>query len=106
MEVTLTQENFDAEVLKSTIPVLVDFWAVWCGPCKLQNPILEELTKELAGKVKIANLNVDEYPDLASTYNVMSIPTLKFFNKGQVMSEMIGLQSRERLLSEIQKISQ
>jgi thioredoxin 1 len=106
MEVTLTQENFDAEVLKSTIPVLVDFWAVWCGPCKLQNPILEELTKELAGKVKIAKLNVDEYPDLASTYNVMSIPTLKFFNKGQVMSEMIGLQSRERLLSEIQKISQ
>jgi thioredoxin 1 len=105
MEVTLTQENFEAEVLKSPVPVLVDFWAEWCGPCKLQNPILEEITKELAGKVKIAKVDVDKYPDLASDYNVMSIPTLKFFNKGQVVSEMIGLQSKDKLLSEIQKIS-
>ena len=104
-EVTLTQENFEAEVLKSTVPVLVDFWAVWCGPCKLQNPILEELAKTMAGKVKIAKLNVDEYPDLASNYNVMSIPTLKIFKNGQVVGEMIGLQSRERLLSELEKAS-
>jgi thioredoxin 1 len=106
MEVTLTQDNFEKEVLQSPIPVMVDFWAEWCTPCKLQNPILEEIAKELAGKVKIAKLNVDNYPDLASNYNVMSIPTLKFLNKGQVVSEVIGLQSRERLLSEIQKISQ
>src|SRR3989344_3194016 len=103
MEITLTQDNFEKEVLQSTIPVLVDFWAVWCGPCKIQNPILEEIAKELAGKVKIAKLDVDQYPDLAGNYNVMSIPTLKIFKNGQVVSEMIGLQSRERLLSELKK---
>jgi len=105
MEITLTQDNFEKEVLQSTIPVLVDFWAVWCGPCKIQNPILEEIAKELAGKVKIAKLDVDQYPDLAGNYNVMSIPTLKIFKNGQVVSEMIGLQSRERLLSELKKAS-
>lgn len=103
MEVTLTQDNFEKEVLQSPIPVLVDFWATWCGPCKVQNPILEEIAKTLAGKVKIAKLDVDQYPDLAGNYNVMSIPTLKIFKNGQVVGEMIGLQSRERLLSELEK---
>jgi thioredoxin 1 len=103
MEITLTKDDFEKEVLQSNVPVLVDFWAVWCGPCKIQNPILEELAKELQGKVKVAKLDVDQYPDVAGSYNVMSIPTLKIFNNGKIISEMIGVQSKERLLSEIKK---
>ncbi len=104
MEVTVTKDNFDTQVLKSDVPVLVDFWAAWCTPCKAQNPILEELAREMAGKLKIAKLNVDEQPELGEQYAVMSIPTLKLFHKGQVVSEMIGLQSKERLVQEIQRI--
>lgn len=105
MHTTLTSSNFDAEVLKSSTPVLVDFWAEWCQPCKLQNPILDELEKELGGKLKIAKANVDEQPDLGERYGVMSIPTIKIFNKGQVVSEVIGLQSKEKLKQEIHKAS-
>src|SRR3989344_6973639 len=105
MEITLTKDNFDAEVLKSDIPVLVDFWAIWCGPCKVQNPILEELAKTMAGKVKIGKVDVDQQAELGERYGIMSIPTIKIFKKGQVVSEMIGLQSKERLMSELQKAS-
>lgn len=105
MEVTLTQDNFEAEVLQSPVPVLVDFWAEWCAPCKVQNPILAELAKDLAGKLKIGKVDVDNQPELGEQYGIMSIPTIKIFKKGQVVSEMIGLQSKERLMSEIQKYS-
>ena len=105
MEITLTKDNFKNEVLESEIPVLVDFWAVWCGPCQMQNPILEELAKEETGKVKIGKINVDENQDLAGEYGVMSIPTLKLFYKGQIVSEMVGVQSKEILIGEINKIS-
>lgn len=103
-EVIVTDENFDSEVIKSTIPVLVDFWAVWCGPCQMQNPILEEVAKEFEGKVKIAKLNVDENPVSAQKYSVMSIPTLLLFSKGEVVKQMIGVQSKETLKEEFKKI--
>ncbi len=103
-EVVLTDENFDGEVLKSAIPVLVDFWAVWCGPCKMQNPILEELEKDYVGKVKIGKLNVDDNPNTAAIYSVMSIPTLLLFKNGEIVKQMIGVQSKETLEEEFKKV--
>lgn len=103
-EVVLTDQNFDMEVLKSEVPVLVDFWAVWCGPCKMQNPILEELEKEIKGKAKIGKVNVDEQGNLSGKYGIMSIPTLMIFHKGQPVKQMIGVQSKETLLKEINQL--
>ena len=103
-EITVNDANFDSEVIKSTIPVLVDFWAVWCGPCQMQNPILEVVAKEYQGKVKVAKLNVDENPNSAAKYQVMSIPTLLLFKKGQIVKQMIGVQSKETLLNEFNKV--
>lgn len=105
-EVTLTDKNFNEEVVKSKIPVLVDFWAVWCSPCQMQNPILEELVKEYKGKVKIGKVNVDENPESSSRYQVMSIPSLLLFKDGEVIKQMMGVQSKERLVSEIKKVLQ
>ncbi len=105
-EVTLTDKTFDREVLQSDIPVLVDFWAEWCGPCKMQNPILEDVEKEFTGKVKIGKLNVDENPETAGKYSVMSIPTLLLFKKGEIVKQMIGVQSRETILNEFSKVLQ
>lgn len=102
-EVTLTDENFETEVVKSNIPVLVDFWAVWCGPCKMQNPILEGVSREYEGKVKIGKLNVDENPVVSGKYGIMSIPTLMIFKSGNVVKQMIGVQSTETLKSEFEK---
>ncbi len=103
-EVTLTDKNFDDEVIKSTTPVLVDFWAVWCGPCQMQNPILEDVEKEFEGKVKVGKLNVDENPNIAGKYQVMSIPTLMLFKAGQIVKQMIGVQSKETLVEEFKKV--
>lgn len=103
-EVTLTDKNFDEEVIKSTTPVLVDFWAVWCGPCQMQNPILEDVEKEFEGKVKVGKLNVDENPGIAGKYQVMSIPTLMLFKAGQIVKQMIGVQSKETLVEEFKKV--
>jgi thioredoxin 1 len=104
-EVTLTKDNFEELVIKSDKPVLVDFWAPWCGPCKIQNPILKELSKELKGKTVIAKVNVDENQELAGQYSVMSIPTLKIFHKGKVAAEMVGVQTKEKLVEEIGKLN-
>lgn len=105
-DVTVTDTNFDDEVTKSTMPVLVDFWAVWCGPCRMQDPILEEVVKEYEGKVKIAKLNVDENPQTAGKFGVMSIPTLMLFNKGEVVKTMVGVQGKETLEEELKKVLQ
>ncbi len=95
-EVKITDDNFAAEVLKSDKPVLVDFWAPWCGPCRVQGPIVEALAKELTA-AKVGKLNVDENPKTAEKYGVMSIPTLIIFKAGQVAAQMVGVQTKEAL---------
>lgn len=92
----LTNDNFDSAVSDGL--VLLDFWAEWCGPCRMQAPVLDELDKELEGKVKICKVDVDENPDLARRFGVMSIPTLIAFKDGEQLEKRIGLQSREELL--------
>ncbi|MEK9207676.1 MAG: thioredoxin, partial [Patescibacteria group bacterium] len=82
-DITFTDSNFEEEVLKSDMPVLVDFWAEWCGPCKIVDPVVHELSSEYGGKLKVGKLNVDENQVSSQTYNVMSIPTLLIFKKGQ-----------------------
>jgi thioredoxin 1 len=104
-EIKLTLANFEEEVLKSPVPILVDFWAEWCGPCKMMGPILEQLAKEMEGKpVKIGKCNVDENQDLAQKYEIMSIPAFKIFKNGQVVEEWVGAQTLEGLKSKIEKI--
>lgn len=103
-DMAITDQNFDAEVLTSDVPVLVDFWAVWCGPCQMQGPIVEDVAKEMAGKAKVGKLNVDENPNTAQKYGVMSIPTLMIFKGGTVMKMFIGVQSKETLIGELKKL--
>ncbi len=90
MEVEVTDANFREEVLESNLPVLVDFWAVWCAPCSMVAPVVEEIAKEYDGKLKVCKLNVDEAPATASEYGVMSIPTLAVFKNGQIVEKLIG----------------
>lgn len=104
MALELTDKNFDQEVIKSDKPVLVDFWATWCGPCQMMGPILEELSKEMEGKIKIGKLEVDANPQMAEKYEIMSIPSLKVFKEGKVVKEFTGLQNKEVLKSELEKI--
>lgn len=87
-----TDQNFEKEILQSDLPVLVDFWAPWCGPCRMVGPIVEKLAQEFQGKVKVAKLNVDENQQTAQKYQVMSIPTLKIFKNGQEVDNLIGAQ--------------
>jgi thioredoxin 1 len=96
MAMQFTDANFETEVLQSEIPVLVDFWAPWCGPCQILGPIVEELATEETG-VKIGKLNVDENPGVASKYSIMSIPTIKIFKGGSIVKETVGVQSKEDL---------
>lgn len=103
-EITLTSSNFEAEVLNSTLPVLVDFWAVWCGPCRTIAPIIEELAKEYEGKIKVGKVNVDENNDLASQYGIMSIPTIKFFKDGKIAGEVIGAAPKTQFEDVIKKL--
>jgi thioredoxin 1 len=93
--VNVSDETFDKEVLKSEVPVLVDFWAEWCQPCKMVRPIVEEMAQEYSGKIKVAEMNVDENTKFPSTYGVMSIPTLMIFKNGQPQQTMIGVQPRD-----------
>ena len=102
--IVLTDANFEEEVLKSDLPVLVDFYADWCGPCKLIAQVLEELGKEYQGKLKIGALDVDSNNLTASKYGVLSIPTLLFVKKGEVVGSFVGFRPKEKLIEEINKI--
>jgi thioredoxin 1 len=103
--VTLTQENFESEALKSGTPVLVDFWAEWCGPCKMIAPVLDELADEYQGKVKIGKVNVDEHQDLAAQFRVSAIPTLLLIKNGQVAEQMVGAKSKRDLKASLDRVA-
>lgn len=94
----VTRDNFEEEVINADVPVLVDFWAAWCGPCKMLAPIIDEVEKE-AGQVKICKINVDEEPELASRYGVMSIPTLIVMKDGETVNKSVGYQSKDEVLA-------
>lgn len=101
---TLTKENFESEVLKSSTPVLVDFWAEWCGPCKMIAPILDELADEYTGKITVGKVNIDDHQTLATEYGVRAIPTLLLFQNGQVAEQIVGLRSKRDLKSSFDKL--
>ncbi len=96
-EVVVTKTNFNAEVISSPVPVVADFWAEWCGPCKMIAPVLKDLASVYKDKLKVAKIDVDQEPELASQFNIVSIPTLLFFNKGQVVKQQIGAVPRQAL---------
>ncbi len=100
----LTDKNFDQEVIRSGKPVLVDFWATWCGPCQMMGPIISELEKELDGKMKIGKLEVDANPETSEKYEIMSIPALKVFKNGEIIKEFTGLQNKEMLKKELENL--
>lgn len=98
MELTLTSENFKSEVLESDVPVLVDFWATWCGPCQMMSPVVAEIAAEKSGSLKVGKVNVDEQEALAAEYKVMSIPTFILFKGGKMAAQVIGGRSKDDLL--------
>lgn len=102
---TITQDNFQTEVLQSTQPVLVDFWAEWCGPCKMLGPILDELADEYDGRVRVGKVNIDEHQQLAAQFGVRSIPTLLLFQQGQVADQIVGLRSKKDLKASFDRVA-
>ncbi|MFA7209772.1 MAG: thioredoxin [Parcubacteria group bacterium] len=104
MAMEFTDQNFEQEVLKSDKPVLVDFWAPWCGPCQMMGPIISDLATEMGDKAKIGKLNVDENPDIAAKFGIMSIPSIKIFKGGKVAKEFVGVQNKDSLKSELENL--
>jgi thioredoxin 1 len=102
MMLNLDGNNFQSEVLQSKIPVLVDFWAPWCGPCKMIAPLIEEIAIEYAGRVKVAKVNVDDNQDLASQYGIMSIPTVCFFHEGALIFRSVGAKAKKEMVAQIE----
>ncbi len=101
MAEAVTSATWEQEVLKATDLVLVDFWAVWCGPCRMVAPIVDEISKEYTGKLKVVKLNTDENPDVASKYRIMGIPTLMFFRNGQTVDQIVGAVPKSQLKSKV-----
>lgn len=93
----INESQFNEEVMENEIPVLVDFWAPWCGPCRALGPVLEELSTNYEGKIKFVKINVDENPDISGKYRIMSIPTVKIFKDGKIVEDMVGLKSKSEL---------
>jgi thioredoxin 1 len=103
--IEINESNFEAEVLKSAQPVLVDFWAEWCGPCKMLAPVLEEIAGEQAGRVKVAKVNVDENPALAARFDIRAIPTLVFFAGGEARHQMVGVVGKNTIVSQLENLA-
>jgi len=99
--IEISTTSFEEEVLKSDIPVLVDFWAPWCGPCKALLPIIQKVAAEVEGKVKICKVNIDESPEIASKYSIMSIPSLLIFKGGSVSDQMVGLVQKDKIMEKL-----
>jgi thioredoxin 1 len=103
--IEINEANFQAEVLNSTQPVIVDFWAEWCGPCKMLGPVLDEIATEQSGKAKVAKVNVDENSALAERYGIRSIPTLLYFTGGEVRKQSVGVVSKKQIVSTLESVS-
>ncbi len=103
-EIQLTENNWEEEVLNSDIPVLVDFWAPWCGPCRMVAPIVSEIADEYAGKLKVGKLNTDEEPNIAVRYGIMSIPTLMIFKNGEVADQIVGAVPKEYFVQKLEQV--
>ena len=104
MEYKITKDNFNEEVVNSDLPVIIDFYADWCGPCKMMSPVVEELAKEYEGKAKIAKVNIDQEPEIAEKYDVMSIPNFVFIKNGKLVDRQIGATAKAKLVQKLDNL--